>query len=87
MKAHGAYTALVSGGFDVFTSRIAAKLGFDENRANRLIEADGKLTGNGGRADPRPRRQGGCAERDFDPPHASPRPTRWPSATAPTIST
>ncbi|WP_318761279.1 phosphoserine phosphatase SerB [Aminobacter niigataensis] len=45
MKAHGAYTALVSGGFDVFTSRIAAKLGFDEDRANHLIEADGRLTG------------------------------------------
>ena len=45
MKAHGAYTALVSGGFDVFTSRIAAKFGFDENRANHLIEADGRLTG------------------------------------------
>lgn len=45
MKAHGGYAALVSGGFDVFTSRIAAKLGFDENRANHLIEADGKLTG------------------------------------------
>ncbi|ODT08067.1 MAG: phosphoserine phosphatase SerB [Mesorhizobium sp. SCN 65-20] len=45
MKAHGAYTALVSGGFDVFTSRIAAMLGFDENRANHLIEADGRLTG------------------------------------------
>ena len=45
MKAHGAWTALVSGGFDVFTSRIAAKLGFDENRANRLIEAGGRLTG------------------------------------------
>jgi phosphoserine phosphatase len=37
--------ALVSGGFDVFTSPIAAMLGFDENRANRLIEADGQLTG------------------------------------------
>lgn len=45
MKAHGAYTALVSGGFDVFTSRIAAKLGFDENRANHLVEVDGRLTG------------------------------------------
>ncbi|WP_378950140.1 phosphoserine phosphatase SerB [Mesorhizobium sp. ANAO-SY3R2] len=45
MKAQGAYTALVSGGFDVFTSRIAAMLGFDENRANRLIEAEGRLTG------------------------------------------
>ena len=45
MKAHGGYSALVSGGFDVFTSRIAAMLGFDENRANHLIEADGRLTG------------------------------------------
>ncbi len=45
MHANGAYAALVSGGFDVFTSRIAAMLGFDENRANRLIEKDGHLTG------------------------------------------
>ncbi|PSJ63724.1 phosphoserine phosphatase SerB [Pseudaminobacter soli (ex Li et al. 2025)] len=45
MRANGAYAALVSGGFDVFTSRIAAMLGFDENRANRLIELNGKLTG------------------------------------------
>ncbi len=45
MKKHGAWTALVSGGFDVFTSRIAAKLGFDENRANHLIESGGKLAG------------------------------------------
>ncbi|WEZ83121.1 phosphoserine phosphatase SerB [Rhizobium sp. 32-5/1] len=45
MKAKGFYTALVSGGFTVFTSRIAATLGFDENRANILIEKDGYLTG------------------------------------------
>ncbi|MCQ4630681.1 phosphoserine phosphatase SerB [Shinella sp. CPCC 100929] len=45
MKAKGFYTALVSGGFTVFTSRIAAMLGFDENRANLLLDADGKLTG------------------------------------------
>ena len=45
MKAKGYYTALVSGGFTVFTSRIAATLGFDENRANILLDADGKLTG------------------------------------------
>jgi len=45
MKAKGHYTALVSGGFTVFTSRIAATLGFDENRANILLDADGKLTG------------------------------------------
>ena len=45
MRADGAWTALVSGGFDVFTSRIAEKLGFQENRANRLVEKDGRLTG------------------------------------------
>ncbi|GLS28776.1 phosphoserine phosphatase [Mesorhizobium albiziae] len=45
MKKHGAWTALVSGGFDVFTNRIGAKLGFDENRANRLVETGGKLAG------------------------------------------
>jgi phosphoserine phosphatase len=45
MRANGAWTALVSGGFDVFTSRIAAQLGFDENRANHLVERDRRLTG------------------------------------------
>jgi phosphoserine phosphatase len=45
MKAKGYYAALVSGGFTVFTSRVAAMLGFDEDRANILIEKDGLLTG------------------------------------------
>lgn len=45
MRANGFYTALVSGGFTVFTSRIAKTLGFDENRANILLEKDGILTG------------------------------------------
>lgn len=45
MKAQGAYCALVSGGFTAFTARIATVLGFDENRANTLVIADGKLTG------------------------------------------
>jgi phosphoserine phosphatase len=45
MKANGAYTALVSGGFTSFTSSIAATIGFDENRANILLEDGGKLTG------------------------------------------
>jgi phosphoserine phosphatase len=45
MKAKGYYTALVSGGFTVFTSQIAATLGFDENRANILGEQDGHLDG------------------------------------------
>jgi phosphoserine phosphatase len=40
MRAHGAYTALVSGGFTVFTSRIGAMIGFDEDRSNWL-EVDG----------------------------------------------
>ena len=45
MKANGAYCALVSGGFVDFTSAIAEKLGFDENRANILLRKDGVLTG------------------------------------------
>ncbi len=45
MKANGAYAALVSGGFTAFTTSVANALGFDENRANSLIVADGKLTG------------------------------------------
>ncbi len=49
MKAHGAYTALVSGGFTAFTGAVAAELGFDENRANTLLVEDGRLTGDVGR--------------------------------------
>ena len=45
MKANGAYAALVSGGFVQFTSAIAARLGFDENRANTLIEDGDTLAG------------------------------------------
>lgn len=45
MKADGAYTALVSGGFTAFTAAVSAKLGFDENRANTLIAKQGLLTG------------------------------------------
>ncbi len=45
MKANGAYCALVSGGFTPMTSAIRARLGFDEDRANRLETADGALTG------------------------------------------
>ncbi len=45
MRAHRAYTALVSGGFRQFTSRVAASLGFHTNEANDLIIENGKLTG------------------------------------------
>ncbi|WP_294537928.1 phosphoserine phosphatase SerB [uncultured Rhodoblastus sp.] len=45
MRAHGAYTALVSGGFTLFASRIGEKIGFDENRANELLVENGRLVG------------------------------------------
>ena len=45
MKANGAHAALVSGGFTAFTAAVAARLGFDENRANTLHVADGVLAG------------------------------------------
>jgi phosphoserine phosphatase len=49
MKAHGARTALVSGGFRQFAAAIAARLRFDEYRANELVVEDGRLTGEVGR--------------------------------------
>ena len=42
MKKQGAYTSLVSGGFTVFTQRIAEMIGFNENSANTLID-NGKV--------------------------------------------
>ncbi len=45
MRRHGAHAALISGGFSQFTHHVAAKLGFDEHRANRLGIARGRLTG------------------------------------------
>lgn len=45
MKAAGAETALVSGGFLCFAEGVAAALGFDHCRANRLEIEDGRLTG------------------------------------------
>jgi phosphoserine phosphatase len=45
MRAHGAYTCLVSGGFTLFTAKVAQMIGFQENRANELLVEDGKLSG------------------------------------------
>lgn len=46
MRASGAYTCLVSGGFTAFADQIAAVIGFDEASANRLlIDPAGKLMG------------------------------------------
>jgi phosphoserine phosphatase len=49
MKANGAYAALVSGGFTAFTAKVAAELGFDENRANTLLTHSDELSGDVGR--------------------------------------
>ncbi len=45
MKARGAKTLLVSGGFTRFTGPVAAEIGFDANVANVLEIADGALLG------------------------------------------
>jgi phosphoserine phosphatase len=45
MRAHGAYTCLVSGGFTLFSRKIAELIGFQENRANELLVENGKLSG------------------------------------------
>lgn len=45
MKAHGAFTAIVSGGFTAFTGHVAETLGFESHEANTLIIEDGRLTG------------------------------------------
>lgn len=45
MAARGAMTALVSGGFTFFADRVAEAAGFAFARANTLLIADGRLTG------------------------------------------
>jgi phosphoserine phosphatase len=45
MRANGGHTCLVSGGFTLFTARIAAMIGFNEQRGNTLDVRDGRLTG------------------------------------------
>lgn len=45
MKASGAYTALVSGGFTFFTAQVQNQTGFDTTRANILNFVDDKLDG------------------------------------------
>jgi phosphoserine phosphatase len=46
MRANGAHTVLVSGGFSVFTSVIAEWIGFHEHQANELLFGeDSRLTG------------------------------------------
>jgi phosphoserine phosphatase len=45
MRAHGAYSALVSGGFTFFTGRVAALVGFDMHRSNVLLDDGAALIG------------------------------------------
>ncbi len=45
MKAQGAHTVLVSGGFTLFTHAEAARAGFAKDRANVLLWEDGRLAG------------------------------------------
>ena len=45
MKAAGARTVLVSGGFDVFAAIAAERCGFDEFHANHLEVANGRIVG------------------------------------------
>ena len=45
MRAHGAHTVLVSGGFSLFTREVAEMIGFDENHANTLLVENDMLTG------------------------------------------
>jgi phosphoserine phosphatase len=46
MRRHGTYTCLVTGGFTIFSDRLAPTIGFDEARANRLLlDAEGRLAG------------------------------------------
>jgi phosphoserine phosphatase len=46
MRASGAYTALISGGFSTFASAVAQMLGFDEYQANELLfDGNGRVTG------------------------------------------
>ncbi len=45
MRANGAYCALVSGGFTLFTGPIAMRIGFDEHRSNELRLDGDRLSG------------------------------------------
>ena len=45
MRAHGAHTLLVSGGFGFFTQRVAQAAGFHAERSNALLDNGTHLTG------------------------------------------
>ena len=45
MRKNNVYTALISGGFTHFTTKIAQELGFNESKANQFEIINQKLTG------------------------------------------
>lgn len=45
MRAHGAFCALVSGGFRYYTGWVRRRLGFDYDQSNQLEIVDGTLSG------------------------------------------
>ena len=45
MRRNGAFAALVSGGFTVFTGPISAMIGFDMHRSNTLVMENGAFSG------------------------------------------
>ena len=45
MRQQGAETAIISGGFTLFTGHVRELAGFDRDYSNRLEVADGRLTG------------------------------------------
>ena len=71
MRAGGAHTALVSGGFSFFSDRVRAELGFDSVTANELEFITGRLAGRliapiGDRAGKRSRLEALCVELGID---------------------
>ena len=88
MKAYGAYTSLVSGGFTFFADYFGKRIGFDEVTAN-MLEFDGDaLDGTVSEPIVGKRRQAQPAAATSSPTHDIPLDRdAWPSATAPTIST
>ena len=77
MRAHGAYTCLISGGFTLFTTAVAAKIGFQENRANEIEGPRRQVYRRGQRADSGPRHQTRDPDRTHANPSISTTSTRW----------
>ena len=85
MRANGARTVLVSGGFTFFTSAIAERAGFDIDYGNRFIIENGAHHRRR-RSDPRPERQARRHGAGSASMPASASRKSSPSATAPTTS-